>query len=307
MRARHAAIAGWLRRACSAIIAIAASRSPASHRRVGRLYNRLDTAATSRRAQRAAVRQLPLLASARYGVTSRSAGAFAMRHRADGRSTQRAALGGGACAARCVEARDYTPRHVRAPDRRSSSAFRSFRRSIPPRWEVGHVGWFQEFWCRRYAPRRSARRAHAVAPSACRCAGSTRARVAARHALGPAAAGLGRHPTPIWPPRSTTRSTRSIASRDGERYFFELALYHEDMHGEALLMTLQTLGLPAPPRTRRRAPDARHRPTRRCRRARRHVAHGAARGDDARPLRVRQREVALTTSTSRRSPLRAAA
>ena len=37
------------------------------------------------------------------------------------------------------------------------------------------------------------------------------------------------------------------ASRDGERYFFELALYHEDMHGEALLMTLQTLGLPLPP------------------------------------------------------------
>ena len=36
------------------------------------------------------------------------------------------------------------------------------------------------------------------------------------------------------------------ASRDGERYFFELALYHEDMHDEALLMTLQTLALPAP-------------------------------------------------------------
>ena len=32
-----------------------------------------------------------------------------------------------------------------------------------------------------------------------------------------------------------------------ERYFFQLALLHEDMHGEALLMTLQTLGLPAPP------------------------------------------------------------
>ncbi len=29
-------------------------------------------------------------------------------------------------------------------------------------------------------------------------------------------------------------------------YFFELALYHEDMHAEALLMTLQSLGLPAP-------------------------------------------------------------
>jgi iron(II)-dependent oxidoreductase len=30
------------------------------------------------------------------------------------------------------------------------------------------------------------------------------------------------------------------------RYFFRLALLHEDMHGEALLMTLQTLGLAAP-------------------------------------------------------------
>jgi iron(II)-dependent oxidoreductase len=29
-------------------------------------------------------------------------------------------------------------------------------------------------------------------------------------------------------------------------YFFQLALYHEDMHAEAMLMTLQTLGLPAP-------------------------------------------------------------
>ena len=35
-------------------------------------------------------------------------------------------------------------------------------------------------------------------------------------------------------------------SRADQRYFFQLALYHEDMHGEALLMTLQTLGLPQP-------------------------------------------------------------
>ena len=33
---------------------------------------------------------------------------------------------------------------------------------------------------------------------------------------------------------------------EDDRYFFELALYHEDMHAEALLMTLQTLALPAP-------------------------------------------------------------
>src|SRR4030095_4394616 len=22
----------------------------------------------------------------------------------------------------------------------------------PPRWEIGHIGWFQEFWCRRFSP-----------------------------------------------------------------------------------------------------------------------------------------------------------
>ena len=56
--------------------------------------------------------------------------------------------------------------------------------------------------------------------------------------------------------RSTRRSRRSRARDDGERYFFELALLHEDMHGEALLMTLQTLGLPAPRSARRAAPRA---------------------------------------------------
>src|SRR5262249_35133111 len=33
---------------------------------------------------------------------------------------------------------------------------------------------------------------------------------------------------------------------EDRRYFFHLALLHEDMHAEALLMTLQTLALPAP-------------------------------------------------------------
>jgi len=50
--------------------------------------------------------------------------------------------------------------------------------------------------------------------------------------------------------RDTFDATREALARrrPGEdRYFFELAVRHEDMHGEALLMTLQTLALPAPP------------------------------------------------------------
>ena len=33
----------------------------------------------------------------------------------------------------------------------------------PPRWEVGHVGWFQEFWCLR---RRLARQGASILPNA---------------------------------------------------------------------------------------------------------------------------------------------
>jgi len=114
-----------------------------------------------------------------------------------------------------------------------------------PRWELGHIGWFQEFWCRRYSrddPRgmRSPsriREADAWWDSA-RVPHSTRWRL----------------PLPDWGAidaylAATLADTLdSLAgSRDGERYFYELALYHEDMHGEALLMTLQSLALPLPP------------------------------------------------------------
>jgi len=115
----------------------------------------------------------------------------------------------------------------------------------PPRWEVGHIGWFQEFWCRRYAtddPQGSRR------PSRIRDADawwdSSRVPHATRWSL----------PLPSWDGlhaylAATLADTLDALapSRDGDRYFFELALYHEDMHIEALLMTLQTLALPLPP------------------------------------------------------------
>ena len=114
----------------------------------------------------------------------------------------------------------------------------------PPRWELGHIGWFQEFWCRRYRPddpagvRTPSRIANADA-----LWNSSTVPHATRWSL----------PLPAWPALhayldATLADTLETlaASRDGERYYFELALYHEDMHAEALLMTLQSLALPPP-------------------------------------------------------------
>jgi iron(II)-dependent oxidoreductase len=116
----------------------------------------------------------------------------------------------------------------------------------PPRWEIGHIGWFQEFWCRRYTPGDPrGTRVESRIPAADSWWNSSEVPHATRWSL----------PLPGWNDLhsyldATLRDTLDALarSRDGERYFFELALYHEDMHVEALLMTLQTLGLPAPAR-----------------------------------------------------------
>ena len=149
-----------------------------------------------------------------------------------------------ALAAALLDAREYTRRtyaHLTA-------AQQQFPR-IPlvnlPRWEIGHIGWFQEFWCRRYrADDPEAARTPSRLPDADAWWNSSRVPHATRWTL----------QLPDWDGISayldaTLADTLDAlaATRDGDRYFFELALYHEDMHGEALLMTLQTLGLPLPP------------------------------------------------------------
>lgn len=114
-----------------------------------------------------------------------------------------------------------------------------------PRWELGHIGWFQEFWCRRYRPDdRDGRRTPSHIADADAWWNSRDVPHATRWTL----------PLPPWPviqdylARTLADTLADLARRnDGDTYFHELALLHEDMHGEALLMTLQTLSLPAPP------------------------------------------------------------
>ena len=127
----------------------------------------------------------------------------------------------------------------------------------PPLWELAHIAWFQEHWCLRYSARSGGLSRRSILPGADALFDSTTVPHDTRWHL------------PIPAPRlvlgfmnQSLEATLQALSRtpEEERYFFALALLHEDMHGEALLMTLQTLGLPAPPITSH-APLSRAAPT----------------------------------------------
>ncbi|MDQ2909303.1 MAG: SUMF1/EgtB/PvdO family nonheme iron enzyme [Candidatus Eremiobacteraeota bacterium] len=104
----------------------------------------------------------------------------------------------------------------------------------PPLWECGHIGWFAEHWVLRHALEREAMHAEFD------------------HLFDSASVAHGKRwvlPLPRWEDvqrYSTTVRERVCAvlgeARDARlRYFATLACFHEDMHGEATLMTLQTL------------------------------------------------------------------
>ena len=129
----------------------------------------------------------------------------------------------------------------------------------PPLWELGHIGWFQERWIarnlqRHQGPRcdpRAALRA-SVQPQADRWWDSSWVPHDSRWDLD--LPGLGQIKTYLL---TTLESTLDLLTKtpdeDEALYFYRLALFHEDMHGEALIYMAQTLGLaldlelPVPP------------------------------------------------------------
>ncbi len=120
----------------------------------------------------------------------------------------------------------------------------------PPRWEAGHVGWFQDYWIAR---NRQRARGIACDPDHRRAAGRL-PRADALYDSGKVA-----HAT-RWqlelPDLGATRAylaeglAETLAllavtpETDAELYFFRLALFHEDMHGEAGIYMAQALGIP---------------------------------------------------------------
>lgn len=122
----------------------------------------------------------------------------------------------------------------------------------PPLWELGHVAWFMEYWCRRY-------RGSAAAPLPSRLADADRW-YDSRHVPHDSRWQLD---LPDWD--ATRRyledtladaltALEALPERDAALYFHRLALFHEDMHDEAFRYTLQTLGWSAPDGLRDLAP-----------------------------------------------------
>jgi len=122
----------------------------------------------------------------------------------------------------------------------------------PPLWEAGHVGWFQDYWIVRNRQR----------PLGIDCE-PDHARPAGRLAGADALYDSSRvaHPSRWHLPLPDLEATRDylaaglaetlhLLGEAGEGaaalYFFRLALFHEDMHGEAATYMAQALDIPLP-------------------------------------------------------------
>src|SRR6476619_209171 len=119
-----------------------------------------------------------------------------------------------------------------------------------PAWELGHLAWFAEFWILR-GP-------HRLGPAGFVDAGRP-ARIAGPDAIFDSArlAHADRWTAPL-PGRAELASTLAAQlaaclavlpgdpEDDAAHYFHRLALFHEDMHGEAFAWSRATLARPAP-------------------------------------------------------------
>jgi iron(II)-dependent oxidoreductase len=113
----------------------------------------------------------------------------------------------------------------------------------PPLWEIGHVSWFQEYWCLRR--RADGTFADSILPGADALYDSSAVAHGTRWDL----------------PLPDLKATRAYGEKvlalvrgrlarepgsEAVRYFVRLSTFHEDMHAEAFHYTRQTLGYPEP-------------------------------------------------------------
>jgi iron(II)-dependent oxidoreductase len=110
----------------------------------------------------------------------------------------------------------------------------------PPIWEMGHVGWFQEYWLLRHLGG-----AQTLLPGSDAIYDSFNVSYRLRwdHRY------PSRRESLEYISEVLERSIGRIEGReptDQERYFYTLAALHEDMHAENLALILTTLGYPRP-------------------------------------------------------------
>lgn len=123
----------------------------------------------------------------------------------------------------------------------------------PPLWELGHIAWFQEFWLARNPQRRLgaqadplAMRSSALLPQADALYNSSVVAHDSRWFL--PLPDL--HATRAYLQATLDQTLALLAaepSNDAALYFYRLALFHEDMHGEAAIYMAQALGMALPP------------------------------------------------------------
>ena len=120
----------------------------------------------------------------------------------------------------------------------------------PPLWELGHIGWFEEFWLARNAQRRlgSAADPEIQRPVSCLAQAddfynSSLVAHPRRWELPlPDAAGTLDYLSRVR--ESTLALLNEAAESDDALYFFRLAIAHEDMHNEAWIYMAQHLAIP---------------------------------------------------------------
>ena len=135
---------------------------------------------------------------------------------------------------------ERSPAHLTVPQRETLN---------PPLWELGHVGWFQEFWIARNAQCRmgtaadpAAPRSIGVRPQADVLYDSSHVPHATRWSLPLPDADATRRDLASQL-EGTLERLRNAGDDDASLYFFRLALLHEDMHHEAALYMAQSLGV----------------------------------------------------------------
>ncbi len=120
----------------------------------------------------------------------------------------------------------------------------------PPLWELGHIGWFAEWWTSRNLQRHQGRRAApdatrlaSIEPHADRWWNSSLVPHDSRWTLDvPNVIEIKRYLLDTL--ESSLELLEKTPDEDDALYFYRLVLFHEDMHGEALAYMGQTLGLP---------------------------------------------------------------
>jgi ergothioneine biosynthesis protein EgtB len=159
--------------------------------------------------------------------------------------------GRAALAAALVDARRHTLETFASQERALGPALDvPYRAELnPPRWELGHVGWFQDFWVSRNPERAlgagadpDATRTPAVLPDADAWFDSSRVPHRDRWTLPLPSADALRADLA----RGLEETLARLAGADetdAALYAFRLVLFHEDMHHEAAVYMAQHLGI----------------------------------------------------------------